>query len=301
MGILDLFKINEFKRTITYLRLDCDSYKKMIKELESNSTQQQNKISHLESELNKCNSFIKTLRPFYDLEKQKIPSSFESLQRIWSNWGFDIHSTESQLRRQERACSSILSPLKLDVENMYGCFRGTETNYTTTLLNCECMDFQRRSLPCKHMYRLAYEFDVFMLDDVEYNPNIKDVFSVHQFKDVYSHLTVAQQSAFSTIAINDGIVFDNESDIQKLIKIGFVECINNDEWLLYSYTKEDLFRLIPSDANIKIPKSTKKQALINLIINSYPSVVEELRKYKICVAPSFRVTPILSKIYKFLI
>lgn len=37
------------------------------------------------------------------------------------------------------------------------------TKYHTTLTSCTCMDFQKRSLPCKHMYRLAAKLGYYPL------------------------------------------------------------------------------------------------------------------------------------------
>lgn len=34
---------------------------------------------------------------------------------------------------------------------------GRDGTYRVTLSDCECVDFYRRQLPCKHMYRLALE------------------------------------------------------------------------------------------------------------------------------------------------
>jgi len=38
--------------------------------------------------------------------------------------------------------------------------RNSNNIYTTSLLNCDCEDFKRRNIPCKHMYKLAYELGV---------------------------------------------------------------------------------------------------------------------------------------------
>lgn len=35
--------------------------------------------------------------------------------------------------------------------------QGHDNVYDVSLLKCDCVDFQRRQLPCKHMYRLAME------------------------------------------------------------------------------------------------------------------------------------------------
>lgn len=41
--------------------------------------------------------------------------------------------------------------------NIYG---SDGTVYTVSLAGCECVDYERRGLPCKHMIRLALELDL---------------------------------------------------------------------------------------------------------------------------------------------
>lgn len=48
--------------------------------------------------------------------------------------------------------------LKIDAAAQSGRFYGSDGSvYSTTLSGCTCVDFERRGLPCKHIYRLASE------------------------------------------------------------------------------------------------------------------------------------------------
>ena len=78
----------------------------------------------------------------------------------WNQWD-DIHSTSEQLKRQKKACEKGLSPLEINESDCNAVFKGSSSKYTTTLSNCTCRDFALRKLPCKHMYRLAYELHLF--------------------------------------------------------------------------------------------------------------------------------------------
>lgn len=61
------------------------------------------------------------------------------------------------------ALKKELTPLELSSENQSGRFVGSEGNiYQTTLDSCTCADFaiQGYAQPCKHMIRLAMEFNL---------------------------------------------------------------------------------------------------------------------------------------------
>ena len=56
-----------------------------------------------------------------------------------------------------------LTPLAMDRVALSGTFKGSGGQYVATLSTCTCTDFSRRKLPCKHMYRLAYELGILQL------------------------------------------------------------------------------------------------------------------------------------------
>ena len=82
----------------------------------------------------------------------------------WDKWN-DCHDYPSQVDRQERAREAILTPLSISGQRAQ--FQGEEEQYRTTLLTCSCPDFQKRHKPCKHMYRLAMELDLFPRGDMQ--------------------------------------------------------------------------------------------------------------------------------------
>lgn len=79
-------------------------------------------------------------------------------KNIWSAaWAADIHETEEQAKRISSGKMSSCTPAILDKNNCCASFHGRRGNYETHLDSCTCTDFSRRSLPCKHIYRLALE------------------------------------------------------------------------------------------------------------------------------------------------
>lgn len=77
---------------------------------------------------------------------------------IWvATWEPNIHETEDQQKRIDSSKSASCTPDSLDKNNYCAKFHGRRGNYETHLYSCTCTDFSRRSLPCKHIYRLAFE------------------------------------------------------------------------------------------------------------------------------------------------
>lgn len=76
----------------------------------------------------------------------------------FGNWPEDIHATAEQQKRLESAKSPKTTPICIEKESKEGIFPGRgSSDYHTTLEFCTCVDFARRKLPCKHIYRLAIE------------------------------------------------------------------------------------------------------------------------------------------------
>lgn len=69
----------------------------------------------------------------------------------------DVNDSPDQIKRLTSAKKSACTPLSVSREDGTGIFSGSHGTYTTTLESCTCVDFARRKLPCKHMFRLAIE------------------------------------------------------------------------------------------------------------------------------------------------
>ena len=65
-------------------------------------------------------------------------------------------------KRLASAQQSKTSPLSVDKEHETGVFYGSgKEPYQTSLASCTCNDFVKRKKPCKHIFRLAMELDVY--------------------------------------------------------------------------------------------------------------------------------------------
>ena len=82
-----------------------------------------------------------------------------SKEELWKRWNF-VEGEQAQARK-ERAAYGEFTPFYTDTELKYALFVGsTSGKYRTTLLCCSCPDFQKRKVPCKHMYYLAAKCEI---------------------------------------------------------------------------------------------------------------------------------------------
>lgn len=78
----------------------------------------------------------------------------------WDIWD-SVHSEGDQKKRIARAYKAENTPVEISKEDFTGKFVGNHGHYETSLDRCTCVDFIRRKKPCKHMYRLAIELNLF--------------------------------------------------------------------------------------------------------------------------------------------
>lgn len=75
----------------------------------------------------------------------------------FGSWNEVLHQDYEQLKRI--IFSQRINPKDIAVSPSSQSARmaGSSGIYDVTLDECTCYDFENRQLPCKHMYRLAYE------------------------------------------------------------------------------------------------------------------------------------------------
>lgn len=122
---------------------------------------------------------------------------------LWTKWK-DCHDHPSQVDRQERAREAILTPLSISGQRAQ--FQGEEDQYRTTLLTCSCPDFKKRHKPCKHMYRLAMELDLFPRGNMQTDANA-------------IRIPASQHSKITAdlIALIDSYPTEQQSDLKMLL------------------------------------------------------------------------------------
>lgn len=130
----------------------------------------------------------------------------------FGRWPAAIHADAEQKKRQKSALDKKLSPLELNVTEQKAVFKGSSaSSYETTLDSCSCVDFARRALPCKHMYRLAMELKLFpgIENAVTISPenmrkHVSEALTVDQVMDMISVLSEEEQLDFSGLCNSCG-------------------------------------------------------------------------------------------------
>lgn len=278
MSISDIFKINQLKQQIQELTQTVASVTSQLESTKQELSISNAKVSELSVKLYDRDKFIKSHLPIFDFNRFDFSSD---LQSIWNNaWLTELHKFPPQLERQCRACSSRYTPLNLSPKDASGRFRGLETDYCTTLTKCDCVDFQRRALPCKHMYRLAHEFDVIMLDDVEYNPNVSRLMHLSEFKQQLDRIPSECRETLSYLK-NNHVAVVNRSDVMPLLYSELVIICSDKSVLLDNYKRDELYNLLPEDATVR--KNAKKSVLIEYIIANCPDIIDNLEKLTVAI------------------
>lgn len=185
----------------------------------------------------------------------------------WNQWE-SCHSKSGQSDRQKRASTKKLTPFSLDVNGCCATFKGSGTElYKTSLSDCTCIDFHRRFLPCKHMYRLAYELGVYMLDSTVEKTSAPLLNKEEAMNLVQSSLTEEEQKAFLRLCY----VCGNNNSGQSLVTAEFAEklimhnlaIVVTDVKILLSYLKMQEIRKRYLPAGCKSPRT--KAELIEFV------------------------------------
>ena len=222
--------------------------------------------------------------PLFDLNYLYPGSQIKHWRTIWSKWNF-VDEGDAKFRKQ-RACEYRYTPLFLDKQNGCATFMGIDyEKYHTTLLKCECHDFLKHFRPCKHMYRLAHELDVEMLDDdVFYVDEPKKLIPLNSYKtSILPTLSATEIETLSILSYKPCCIV-SVSSVKTLLSKNIVKICEDKYFLLNSYNRDDLVRFLSSDDTFK--RSSKKDDLITHLINNYSDTINQIERVKVAVKVS---------------
>ena len=76
----------------------------------------------------------------------------------FGHWDPKVHTGQAQLERFEKAVHQPMAILSYNAQNGFAEIKGSGSDtYMTSLDECTCPDFDKRSKPCKHIYFLALQ------------------------------------------------------------------------------------------------------------------------------------------------
>lgn len=182
-------------------------------------------------------------------------------------WDSSIHSDPEQIKRQKSAVSAKLTPVSIDPTLCSGSFKGSRaSNYLTTLNSCTCVDFVRRKLPCKHIYRLAHELNQFRLGNSVSSASSTVLTKSEAMKLITSVLSEEEQKNFSCFCYicknnNAGEMLFESSFADKLLSNNLAQEVTDIPILLSHLHMNEVRKFLPTGT--KSPR-TKKE-LVQLV------------------------------------
>ena len=200
---------------------------------------------------------------------------------LWEQWD-DCHHSPDQTKRMASAQKAACTPIELDRDMGAGVFKGSSGTHTTTLEHCTCIDFCRRKLPCKHMYRLAMELG---LVNESYKSDPKAVIGpshkepLSETIERLEKLTKAQQELLHSITCgmnskNPVSVVNVSPNLLCLIDAQLLSRSDDLPTILTGHKMADLRSLISSlGSNFK---GSKKVDLVNYLLDNHSDQLKSI-------------------------
>ncbi len=198
----------------------------------------------------------------------------------WYKWPEELHSDPEQIKRQASARKADLTPK--EIKEDYAVFKGSKSDYCTSLKACDCGDFRKRKLPCKHMYRLAFEEGLFDLGAVDVDKNINKEIRIDDAMKIANALPEDKQIAFRDMLYDcyygDGQTLIPQEDFDLYHNAHLVKDQPDKRAILGSFKRSDLIPLIPEGVNCKKNKiSTIVDCIIDNTDLDYTHICDPMR------------------------
>lgn len=181
-----------------------------------------------------------------------------------------MHSDPEQLKRQKSATKLNVSSIDNATNS------GIINDYEVSLETCKCKDYGMRKLPCKHMYRLAHDLGVFLLQGIVVNdPSQKNFKNTKVERDELKSrvLQLNQDIQFLLCGVlgRESVMIANTSQNRNLVNdliaesLILPEDISFDEFAFF-YNIHDLTKLITGYPM----KIARRATAIQKMQNEYP-------------------------------
>lgn len=216
--------------------------------------------------------------------------------------GSDFHCTNGQYERFQRACSESQIGKIVSINKKKMCCKicssvDTSVIYKVSLENCDCEDFSKSGLPCKHIYKLALELGIVdagwdisgipaelrkRIENLSFSDRVKFI------KLIPYHTSCnnfeMKKSVVPAVLIESGLVLES-SDYYRIL----------DE----NFSKNDIIAALAVANNTYTPtsKSTKRE-MIKWIIENDTKLLRKLRNKHYYISFSPEVFSRLDYIYR---
>ena len=223
----------------------------------------------------------------------------EYLASDWFFWPDDVHETYAALDRQKRALFAV-KPAVIDTTRMealfFPTFPGISIVYRTTLHTCTCPDFQRRKLPCKHIYRLFFEMSHLPLQNPELQVAADFPFLQLSPEEQYLFLQMVLDPAFQPLQ-------RRTKAVSRFAALGLISLTQNhdpDEYrlLLEAMTKRELLDALSAHHISGFYPSWPKDRLVYWTIVTQPGFLRSQFGRRTLVWPTAEILPWLRAVIR---
>jgi hypothetical protein len=229
----------------------------------------------------------------------------------FGKWDSSADSGGEQQKRLQRAKTAELTPVSLDRESRSGIFIGNWGEYETTLQGCTCMDFSRRKLPCKHMYRLAIELGLINEEAVSdpskiILPNSRRL-AVPEAIGIIEKLSDAAQRAMKDFLYENlyhthgNVGMEANDATAELVNSGLLQIVRDKDALLRHYSRNELNALITPLGVNGFKRNMKYEDLIHWCFENISDEINVICAGAVALAPSPIFSKCRQKTYSYLV
>lgn len=219
----------------------------------------------------------------------------------FASWDEDVHTSPDQIKRLSSASKSATTPSHVDKEQQTATFAGSGvTPYVTTLSSCTCIDFSRRKLPCKHIYRLAMELGLIEADfksGVNKNTlksqqiSLKDAVAQIELLTEQEQLILKNLLHWNIYSNPESSISVDLSENPNFRTCALVKCQQIPlSILLEKEKKADIVAIVKSiNNNFELPKGMLKKDLIDWCCENMSQIIDMLpTMYSLTLVPEFK-------------
>lgn len=240
-----------------------------------------------------------------EIQRQKeiqIQENIKNAGECFINgYGEKFHCSNEQYARFQRSLSSesigkVLSVNRKKMKMRIYSSRDTKQLYTTSFSSCECKDFQKRNLPCKHMYKLALELGVINeeWDLSGLSPDLKELLD-----------SLTPTAIRTLIRLMDNYRYVAKFEVSKRTVSPFVKrglLVEDNFYHLIldeKYNKDELLAFLSSSPSCTVCSKDKKLQIISYIIDNEPKLLKALCDKFYTVSFSDTVNDNFDYIYRY--
>lgn len=198
-------------------------------------------------------------------------------------WPEDIHSSADQQKRIHSAKSAKTTPDSVDFNEQSGLFPGSGKDpYYCTLSACSCVDYSRRHLPCKHIYRLAIELG--LLNESAESGENKNALNAIQipWKEAVAEIENLTENSQRTIQYFLYLELTHETEFaatldmfgEELLLCSLVDSIDSPLTAIQAYRRKDIVSVLDENGITGFKRNLSIKNLAAWCLNNVPDVMK---------------------------